>query len=96
MACYLIGCKLTSPGRDYRELFDAVENLGDAFHCLDASWAVNTQKTAAEIRDELKRFINQNDDLLVAELTGRAAWRGAGTSFSTRLPSVLSQQRRRL
>jgi hypothetical protein len=93
MACYMIGCKLTSPGRDYRELFDAVDKLGIAFHCLNATWVVNTDKTAAEIRDELRSFIDQNDDLLVAELTGRAAWRGAGTSFGRRLPSMLSRQR---
>jgi hypothetical protein len=90
MSCYLIGCDLSSPGHDYIPLIEAIEGLGEkSLHCLHAAWLVVTDKTAAEIRDELKEHIDPSDHLLVCELSGDAAWRGASKDFSAGLRLVL-------
>jgi hypothetical protein len=90
MSCYLIGCDLSSPGHDYIALIEAIEGLGEkCLHCLNSAWLVVSDKSAAEIRDELKPYIDRNDHLLVCELSGEAAWRGASKDFSAGLRLVL-------
>jgi hypothetical protein len=90
MARFIIGCRLTRPGDDYQDLIGAVETLGAAWPCFPSAWVVDTHRSAAEIRDQLKPFIGANDDLLVAELTGEAAWHGAGPGFSAALKRVFA------
>ena len=89
MACYMIGYDLNSPGQDYIELVEAIEHLGTkSWQCLNAAWLVVTDKTAVEIRDELKLYVDRNDELLIAELSGHAAWRGGDRDFSEGLKDV--------
>ena len=89
MACYLIACELNCPGRDYIDLTDAIERLDERWHqCLEAMWLVVTDKTAVEIRDHLKPYLDRNDQVFVAQLSGDAAWRG-GRGLSSGLTALL-------
>ena len=91
MSCYIIGCGLREPGRDYIDLVEAIEHLGSAaWPCLEATWVVNSDKTATQIRDALKSFLAAGDDLIVAELTGTAAWRGLQGGSAEAFKSVLA------
>ena len=91
MSCYIIGCALREPGRDYVDLIQAIERLGTAaWPCLDATWVVNTDKMASQIRDELKPFLAAGDELIVAELTGTAAWRGLKGGSAEAFKAVLA------
>lgn len=77
MASYMIGYDLNRPGQDYKDLIEEIKKVGsDWWHCLDSTWIVKTDKTATQIRDRLKPHIDRNDELLVAKLTGEAAWTG--------------------
>jgi hypothetical protein len=94
MACFMIGYDLNSPGQDYIALVEAIEHLGTkSWRCLNAAWLVVTDKTAVEIRDELKTYVDQSDELLIAELSGDAAWRGGDRNFGEGLKSVFGSLR---
>lgn len=92
MACYIIGCALKTPGRDYVDLVEGIERLASAvWPCLQSTWIVNADKSAAEIRDALNPYLSPSDELLVAELSGEAAWRGVSTSLADGLKAVLAR-----
>ncbi|RSK50111.1 SinR family protein [Hymenobacter rigui] len=73
---YMIGYDLNSPGQGYDELIKTIKTLGTWWHCLDSTWLIKSSKTAVEIRDILTPHLDANDELLVAKLSGEAAWRG--------------------
>jgi len=43
---------------------------------LEGIWFVKSDRTAVEIRDELRRIVGPNDRVAVAFLAGFAAWHG--------------------
>ena len=85
---YLIGYDLRQPGRDYKSLFQAIESYGTYWRFLDSTWVVRSSRSAAQIRDHLIQYIDNNDKLFVARLSGEAAWYG----FSVDGNSWLKQQ----
>ena len=90
MATYMIGYDLNKPGQDYDDLIDAIKNIGSNWwHCLDSTWIVVTDKSAVTIRDQLSPHIDRNDELLVARLTGEAAWTGFDDKCSNWLKNNL-------
>lgn len=91
MASYMIGYDLNKPVQNYNDLIDAIKKVGtNWWHCLDSTWIVKTDKTAAQIRDELTPHIDhQNDELLVARLSGEGAWIGFDSKCSTWLKDNL-------
>ncbi|WP_326645067.1 hypothetical protein OG884_12060 [Streptosporangium sp. NBC_01755] len=72
----LIGYDLNRPGQDYSSLIKEIKAFETWWHHLDSTWIVRTSKTTNEVRDVLKQHIDSGDELLVAELTGNAAWVG--------------------
>lgn len=92
MSTYMIGYDLHE-GEDYEDLEQAIKDLsnGNWWHCLDSTWLIKHAGPATTIRDELKpHLINPSKDggdrLLVAKLSGEAAWTG---SFSETCKSWL-------
>lgn len=74
MACYLISYDLRK-AKDYERLYDAIKSYGTWAHVLESSWAVETDKTATNLRDHLAEFIDSDDGLFVVKSAGEAAWR---------------------
>jgi hypothetical protein len=75
MAVYLIGYDLDTPGQDYENLFDAIKAAStDWWHCLDSTWLIVSDQSAAAIRTALVQHIDGNDKLLVATMGKGAAW----------------------
>jgi hypothetical protein len=70
---YLISYDLDKPGQNYDGLIARLKALG-AIKILYSEWLLRTGATAVEIRDDLVRFVDSNDLLLVVGLTGEAAW----------------------
>ncbi len=89
MACFMVSCRLGSPGDDYIGLVQAIEGLGRAWECPGSTWIVASDRSAGDIRDELRPYLGRHDELLVAELSGAVAWRGTGNGFSAGLRAVL-------
>lgn len=79
MSTYLISYDLNKPVQNYAALIDAIKRIADGWwHQLDSTWILRCAGTSAAIRDALLPFIDRNDELLVVELTGNAAWYGFG------------------
>lgn len=77
MALYSITYDLTNPGRDYETLTGAIKNYGYWWHQTGSVWVIYANNTStAIIRDYLKQFIDRNDKLFVAKLTGE--WAAVG------------------
>ena len=91
MATYLIGYDLNRSGGDssYGDLIKAIKEFATWWHHLDSTWIIKSTKTAVEIRDALTPFIDSNDELLVATLTGEAAWHGFNNEASSWLKNNL-------
>jgi len=74
MTVYAASYDLRKPGRNYQPLWD---RLGQwkAIRVLESFWLIDANpNSAAAIRDDLRKYIDANDGLLVAALSGEAAW----------------------
>jgi hypothetical protein len=73
----LVGYDLNSPGKDYKPLIERLKMFGSWWHNLDSTWLVKTTMTVTQVRDTLRPLMDTNDELLVLDVTGRAAaWTG--------------------
>lgn len=76
MAVYMVGYDLNKPLQNYAELIDAIKSYGTWWHHLDSTWIIETDDTAASVRDNLGQHIDGDDELLVATIKAPAAWKG--------------------
>jgi hypothetical protein len=91
MAIYVIAYDLNpSKDEDYDDLFAALEAMGSGYwDCLQSTWLVITEKTAAQIRDELKAYLKNDDRILVMRYGIEAAWLGFENQCQTWLEDKL-------
>lgn len=89
MTTYIICYDLNRPGQNYSELYEAIKALGTWWHCLDSTWIVKSGLTSVQVRDKLSSCIDGNDRLLVATLSGDAAWIGFNDKCSSWLKNNL-------
>jgi hypothetical protein len=77
MSTLLVGYDLNKPGQDYDDLFKALQATGTWWHNLDSTWLIKSDETHRELRDRLSELIDENDRLLVIDVSGdSAAWQG--------------------
>ena len=76
MRTYMVGYDLNKPLQNYADLIEALKNYPNWWHHLDSTWIIKTNDSATMIRDHLRQFIDANDELLVARLSGESAWTG--------------------
>jgi len=74
MALYLVSYDLDKPGQDYADLIKRLEEF-KAVRILYSEWFLSHTATATQLRDDLLRFMDNNDRILVCELKNSAAWR---------------------
>jgi hypothetical protein len=75
MTVYSINYDLHSPGQEYEDMHEAIKGFGAWWHHLESTWLVDTSSSASDIRDELKQYLDSNDELLVTRLSGNwASW----------------------
>jgi len=92
MAVYMIGYDLhPSEGEEhYDRLFKTLEVIGSGYwDCLESTWLVITEKTAAQIRDELRPCLRAEDRLLIMRYGEGAAWVGFKDDCQTWLEDYL-------
>lgn len=71
MALYSITYDLSNPGRDYDTLSNAIKKYGSWWHQTGSVWLIFANNTStAAIRDYLSQFMDQNDKLFIAKLSG--------------------------
>lgn len=78
MNLYFVSYDLRTPGRDYSELYAKLESLG-AKRILESEWALKGTYSVTDLRDELKKYLDSNDRLMVAKVTGWASFNTINT-----------------
>jgi CRISPR-associated endonuclease Cas2 len=73
MALHLVSYDLDKPEQNYAGLIARLKELG-AQRILYSEWFLVNQATPSAIRDDLLRFIDDNDRILVCELKNSAGW----------------------
>ncbi|MBN2424520.1 MAG: hypothetical protein JXB44_05815 [Calditrichaceae bacterium] len=77
MACYIISYDLRKPGRNYDALYDAIRSYGTWAKVNESVWAIVTQQTAVQIRENLDKHLDSNDRIFVIKSGIEAAWRNS-------------------
>lgn len=69
MAVILVTYDLRAPGRNYDGVHEYLEQYD---HCrgLESVWLLDTDRTCAQIRDDLNKYIDENDTTFVVTLQG--------------------------
>jgi hypothetical protein len=68
----LIGYDLDQPGQNYEGVRRQIEILGSSWHYLDSTWLVDTPLTVQQASDWIRTAMDDNDKLLVLDITGDA------------------------
>lgn len=70
---FAVSYDLRNPQRNYEPLW---KRLGEwkAQRVLDSFWIIEWDSSCVAIRDDLAKYVDSDDGLLVAALTGEAAW----------------------
>ena len=89
MKAYIITYDLNRPGQDYPALWKEIKSYETYYRLQGSVWIIRASQSAERIRDHLQQYIDQNDSLLIAKLSGEAAW--IGDLDSDWLKDVLNQ-----
>ena len=73
---YLISYDLAEGG-NYDELFKYIKSYGTWGHITESLWAIQSSKSATEIRDEVKKYLSEGSRLMVVKSANVAAWSNA-------------------
>ena len=73
MAKFLVSYDLMKPGQNYNGLINRLQTLR-AKKVLLSAWALSGNHTCVALRDDLRRFIDANDRLLVSTLNDWASY----------------------
>ena len=78
-----VNCELRQPGHHYTALYDYMQSYDRAWHPITSMWLVKTHKSVAQVRDEVRRVVDADDEVLVFDVTG-AAWASNSNDTTTR------------
>ena len=73
MSYYLISYDLNGYNKDYDSLFEEIEKINTATKCkpLESVWLIKSNLSAADIFDRLDKVIDNDDELLIIEVTNK-------------------------
>lgn len=72
---YMISYELRSAERDYASLSDAISRLGEARHCFQSTWVVDTPQECNAVRELVRAQLSPSDSVLVVQIS-RTGWSG--------------------
>jgi len=74
MAIYNISYDLSAPGRDYKDLYEAIKKLGAWARPVESTWLVDTAVSLTDTRSRLAATMDSNDKLIITTCAKGAAW----------------------
>lgn len=80
MAVYWVNYDLKKQGQDYSRLNTYLRLRQDCKKVLESSFFVRTNLTAEELVQEIRKYIDSNDQVIVVEVIKDAGWDGCGLS----------------
>lgn len=88
MSRILISYDLIKPDKNYSKLSDHLESYENYKRILESVWLIITDLTAQEVRDAADDYIDQDDQIFVVDITGKAtAWRHLPDNVATWIKS---------
>lgn len=69
MSVHLITYDLNQPEQNYGGLYEAIRSLGEVVRCLESVWLVETTLSSRVIKGQIEGCVDENDSLLVTEIT---------------------------
>jgi hypothetical protein len=83
MRVHVVSYDLHTPGQNYPAIVQRLQALG-AKRVLFSQWMLKSSMTAEQLRDDLVRYIDVNDRILVVDVTNAPmAWRNLQTEIKT-------------
>jgi len=73
MACYIISYDVQKDV-EYEKLYSLIKSYGTWAKINKSTWAVVTNKTAVEVRDDVLTVLSEGDSLFVIKSGSAAAW----------------------
>jgi hypothetical protein len=73
MPLYWVGYDLIKPDKDYTTLIHHLQTLR-AHRIVFSDWLLPSKATAAQLRDDIFKYMDADDRLIVAEVKTYAAW----------------------
>jgi len=74
MKCYILSYDLVYQ-RNYEPLWTAIRSYPNWAKITESTWAIVTDKSAAEIRDHLSRYMDSDDRIFIVKSGTESAWR---------------------
>lgn len=65
----LVTYDLKKSGHDYKPFYAALKEQGTWWHYVSSTWLLDTDKSPEDIADALHPFLDEADNLFVAEIT---------------------------
>jgi len=63
--------------RNYEELYQAIRSYGTWSRIVESTWAIVTDSSAVQIRDNLTQYLDRDDGIIVIRAKHEAAWKDA-------------------
>lgn len=79
MAIHWVNYDLNKTGQDYTKLIDYLKSHQSWAKPLKSSFFVKTDLTVVQLRDGIKKHVDENDNVVVVRVSG-ASWATFGTS----------------
>lgn len=89
---YNVSYDLNKAGKDYNGLHEELKKTSSWLHLLDSTWLLCTTESAQQIWERLKSYIDDDDNILIAEITkNNAGWlrKTWWTWINERLPQTV-------
>ena len=74
MNSYIISYDLMAPNKDYSSLISAIKSYGTYAKVLESCWIIKSNDSSSTIRVYFSSYMDSNDRIFVAKLTGEASW----------------------
>lgn len=81
MSSFIVSYDLISD-KDFSKLYEAIRNYGSYAHVLESVWIIKSSSSSSNIRDNLMSYMDSDDKLFVAKLTGESAWKNLSKEVS--------------
>ncbi|MFL9585119.1 hypothetical protein [Stenotrophomonas sp. AB1(2024)] len=68
MTTFCVSYDLNKSGQNYSALYEELKKSPNWWHHLDSTWLIVTSETAEQLRDRIRKHLDDNDTLLIIKV----------------------------
>ena len=68
MTTFCVSYDLNKAGQNYNALYEELKKSPNWCHPMDSTWLIVTSETAEQLRDRIRKHLDDNDTLLVIKV----------------------------